>query len=235
MDGGPVEYIGGTVKSCWSDDDHAGAIYQKRGSLYCENVKFQNNSSAEDGGAVYIDTDSQTLFVKCEFTGNSCGEEGGAIYEYDNYLYLEDCTLTSNASSGQGGAIYIRNSIDLAGTTIIRDNSGSSSFDNLVLESGANLYDQGLLYGSKVYLRSTQNGEVSLMSSSYKMSEYQMKNIFVSDYGKLKLNKQETVSTRLSASAFSPGHIILIIGLLVVLGGISACLVMNRRRKGEQA
>ena len=73
------------------------------------------------------------------------------------------------------------------------------------------------------------------MSSSYKMSEYQMKNVFASDYGKLKLNKQETVSTRLSASAFSPGRIVLIIGVLVVLGGIAACILMNRRRKGEQA
>ncbi len=236
MDGGPVEYTGGTVKSCRSDDDQAGAIYQKRGSLYCENVSFRNNNASEDGGAVYIDTDSQTWFVKCEFTGNRCGGDGGAICEYDNYLYMEDCTLTSNVSSGQGGAVYIPNSIDLAGKTIIRDNSGSGSFDNLVLEDGANLYDQGLLYGSKVHLRSTLNGEVSLSSSSYKMSEYQMKNVFVPDYGSLKLNKQETVSTRLSASAFSPGRIVLIIGgILVVLGGVAAGIVISRRRKGEQA
>ena len=185
-----------------------------------------------------INTDDPTWFVNCEFLRNVADDDGGAIYLDNNHLYLDGCTVTGNASKDKGGGLYLESSgsIDVCGKMTIKDNDGAGSMDNLVMEKGAWLYDQGMAYGSCVHLRSTSDGEVALASEGYQTSEYQMKNFLVSDAGKLKLVDEKIVSTKLQASAMSRGKLALIIGsILIVLGGLYVYMVSDKKRKGERS
>ena len=238
QDSGNVSWIGGSAVGCSAPSDDGGAIWQNNGELYCENIKFIDNKCEDLGGAVMINTDDPTWFVNCEFLRNVADDDGGAIYLDNNHLYMDGCTVTGNASKDKGGGLYLESSgsIDVCGKMTIKDNDGAGSMDNLVMEKGAWLYDQGMAYGSCVHLRSTSDGEVALASEGYQTSEYQMKNFLVSDAGKLKLVDEKIVSTKLQASAMSRGKLALIIGsILIVLGGLYVYMVSDKKRKGERS
>ena len=125
----------------------------------------------------------------------------------------------------------------MGGVMVIKDNDGTGSYDNLVLEKGATFYDLGLEAGSEVHLRSTSSGEVRLANKNHDISNYQVKNFLVSDAGKgLVLKDVKTVDTSLMASAMSPGKIALIIGgILVLIGGVSMFLAGDTKKKGGRA
>ena len=152
---------------------------------------------------------------------------------------MDGCTVAGNASKDKGGGLYLENSgsIDLRGRTVIKDNDGTGTMDNLVMEKGAWVHDMGLEAGSMVRLRSTHDGEVPLAVDGGQISEYQMKNFFASDSGGgLKLTDQKTVSTKLQASAMSSGRIALIIGgVLIILGGVVVFMAAARKRKGGRS
>ena len=231
---------GGKISGCCAIDDDGGAIYQNDGILRCENVTFDSNLAEDKGGAFHKNTDDQVWFLGCTFIGNQAsGDDGGAIYLDNNYLYLRDCTLRANAAKDKGGAIYLHDSgsVDMGGVMVIKDNDGTGSYDNLVLEKGATFYDLGLESGSEVHLRSTSSGEVRLANKNHDISNYQVKNFLVSDAGKgLVLKDVKTVDTSLMASAMSPGKIALIIGgILVLIGGVIMFLAGDTKKKGGRA
>ena len=239
QDNGKVRWVGGTAAGCSADSDDGGAIWQNNGELYCEDIKFTDNSCEDLGGAVMINTDDPTYFVHCDFLRNYAGDDGGAIYLDDNNLYMDGCSVIANVSKDKGGGLYLESSgsIDVAGKMTIKDNDGAESMDNLVIEKGAWVYNMGLENGSKIRLRSTKDGEIPLAAEGNQMSEYQMKNCFISDSsGGLKLTDEKTLSTKLSASAFSPGIIAAIIGgVLIILAGAYVYLISDKNRKGERS
>ena len=239
QDNGKVTWLGGSASSCSAPSDDGGAIWQNNGELYCEDVSFTGNSCENLGGAVLINTDDPTYFVNCEFRGNTSDEHGGAIYLDDNHLYMENCTVIANACKEKGGAIYLNDtgSIDMCGKMVIKDNDGTGTMDNLVMERGAWIYDQGLDAGSEVHLRSEKDGEQALAAEGDKTSEYQLRNYLVADApGGLKLTDEKSVSSRLSASALSGGKIALIVGgVLIVMAGAYVFIMADRKRKGGRA
>ncbi len=254
QDGGEIVFKGGKVRSCQSRSDHGGGIYQNQGTLYCENVIFENNTADSCGGGLYIKTDDQTWLIGCEFHGNRAEDDGGAIYLDDNYLYLEDCTLTGNSCRDKGGAVFAEansdtnisissglkvkftGGVDVYGKIIIRDNNGSGSYDNLVMERQAYIYNQGLAEGSDIHVRSTETGDILLgcPEEAYKISQTQMQ-YFTADNGKIVLRETEEKATPLLASAFSEGRIVLYIGTAVLALFTIWVLVQTIRKKGERS
>ena len=229
-----------TISGCRAMNDDGGGIYQNSGTLRCENVKFDSNYADDKGGAVHKNTNDQVWFLDCVFTGNKAeGDDGGAVYLDNNYLYMRSCTLKANTAKDKGGAIYLNDSgsIDMGGVMVVKDNNGSGSYDNLVLEKGATFYDLGLESGSEVHLRSTSGGEVRLANKNYDISDYQVKNFLISDAGNgLMLKNVKTVNTSLMASAMSPGRIAMMIGcILAAVGGAIMLITGYRKQKGGRA
>ena len=236
---GKVTWTGGSASGCSADSDDGGAIWQNNGELYCEDVKFTDNSCENLGGAVMINTDDMTWFIGCEFLRNTAGDDGGAIYLDDNHLYMEDCQMIANACKGKGGAAYLNSSgsIDMCGRMVIKNNDGMDTMDNLVMEKGAWVYDQGLTDGSEVHLRCEKTGEQPLAVEGDLTSEYQLKNYLVADTpGGLKLTDEKTLSSKLLASAFSPGKIALIIGGVIIIAAAAYFyMIADRKRKGGRS
>ncbi len=233
QDRGKTEWIGGTIKNCSTDDDDGGAFYQDDGEVYFENVRFEANTSSDNGGAFYCNTDDKTWFINCTFIKNRAGDNGGALYFDNNYLYMQDCSVTANSSGAKGGGLYIDSagSIDVEGVMVIKNNDGSGSMDNLVLENGAYLYDHGLDPGSDIHLRSTDDGNVRIGNNN--TSEYQLNNYFTADYGRLTLTDTQDVDTQLRASVFSEGKTVVIIGsVLLILISVGTLYYVKKRKKG---
>ncbi|MDR2077473.1 MAG: hypothetical protein LBP39_00735, partial [Rickettsiales bacterium] len=123
-----------------STDGDGGAIYVLRSDLiFGEEVKFENNTSWNSGGAIYSDGygDSNTLTFsrKTTFVGNkSTDSEGGAIYAEDSNLTFDrEVKFENNSSNYDGGAIYSKgnalkkNSLTFNGRTIFTDNKSTDS------------------------------------------------------------------------------------------------------------
>ena len=234
IDEGALEYIGGFVRNC-SAPDNGGGIYQEDGTVLCSNVSFDGNYSSESGGAAYINTDDSTWFVGCSFRQNTSDEHGGAIWLDENNLYLEDCTVTNNASKGKAGGIYLTDngSIDLCGGIVIKDNDGSGTKDNLVVEQGAWIYDQGLNGGSEIWV-CLNSGTGSLTHKDYPISRYNMQ-YFKSDSGTLYAETKKQVSTRLQASVFTEGSFARYAGAAVIAAiGVFTLIYYRKKRKGEE-
>ena len=113
-----------------------GGLLLLAGSPTVRQCSFVNNRASSDGGAAYHHTDSEPLYLNCEFRSNSAGY-GGAIYNryshpsfinclfYDNQanqsyslggamansyspVTLINCTLAGNFATFSNGAIYSR-------------------------------------------------------------------------------------------------------------------------------
>ncbi|RKY12649.1 MAG: hypothetical protein DRP82_06490, partial [Planctomycetota bacterium] len=60
----------------------------------------------DDGGAIYIESNSNPTIINCTFTGNSANSYGGAIYCYSSSPTLTNCIFSDNNANWYGGAIY---------------------------------------------------------------------------------------------------------------------------------
>ena len=147
---------------------------------------------------------------------------------------MQDCSVTANSSGDEGGGLYIDSagSIDVAGVTVIKNNDGTGSFDNLVLEDGAYIFDHGLEPDSEIHLRSESGGNVRLgnnLTSIYQLEEY-----FIADYGRLELTDTEDQDTQLRASVFSDGKAVFIIGTIMIILITAGTLFYFKKRKGGE-
>ena len=97
-----------------------GAVYFKGGELEVSNCVFINNKAfTQPGGAIYVDSATDTKIVNSTFEDNVAtstsavykiarGGFGGAIFiKGQKTTEITDCTFTKNKASYDGGAVYI--------------------------------------------------------------------------------------------------------------------------------
>ncbi|MFN8248828.1 MAG: choice-of-anchor Q domain-containing protein [Ferruginibacter sp.] len=78
-------------------------------SVY-SNCTFTQNSSAGDGGGLYIST-SSCLYQNCSFTSNDATDDGGGIYSSGTGSpAFSNTIITSNSATGEGGGVYLTGS-----------------------------------------------------------------------------------------------------------------------------
>ena len=219
-----------TIRFCRAYDH--GGFYQNNGKVYIEKVDFEGNHSEKNGGAFYSGTEDGLWLIGSNMTGNKAGALGGALYIDEKNVYMENCSVISNSAVKKGGGIYTDDDVEIGvgGKTVVRSNDGEGSMDNLVLEKGALIYDYGLDPGSEIHLRSDSDGNVKLGGNL--MSEYQMKQYFRADYGKLELTDTQTVNTDLKASVFSGGFAALIIGDVIIIAALAVGIIYKKRQEG---
>lgn len=141
-------------------DNQAGGMFNKTSSPTVEYVRFMGNT-ADDGGAVYNDTDSDATFTDVTFSGNSA-PDGGAVYNWSskptftNAIFSNNTSNARDDSTGDGGALYsfgselafnnvkfINNTATNAGGAIFNDSSSfvisDSSFSGNQADFGGGL------------------------------------------------------------------------------------------------
>ncbi len=102
-----------------AERSHGGAIYfvSSDGSHTFDilNSTFNNNTSAEDGGALKI-AGGIVDITKSSFIGNQ-GDEGGAIESNSATLTIENSTFSSNSAREGGGLSSFNSDVTLTHTT----------------------------------------------------------------------------------------------------------------------
>lgn len=74
------------------------------------NCTITQNTSAVDGGGMYIST-SSCIYQDCSFTSNDATDDGGGIYiSGTGSPAFNNATITSNSATGEGGGIYLTGS-----------------------------------------------------------------------------------------------------------------------------
>ena len=110
------------------DSSYGGAIYAKNASLSCKGCTFSENSSVNNGGAVWMEAMSKADFIDCDFTSNVCTANlaGAICLSKANPLNITGGTFRGN-SAPNGGCFYnnAASTINITGTKFI-DNKATA-------------------------------------------------------------------------------------------------------------
>ncbi|MBQ9026905.1 MAG: hypothetical protein IJ104_11175, partial [Methanobrevibacter sp.] len=87
--------------------EFGGAIYSYK-ELVILNTKFTNNHAIYDGGAIFAEKNTTTIY-NCEFTANSANAGGAINSIYDSVLNVADSKFTDNEANLYGAAIFAVN------------------------------------------------------------------------------------------------------------------------------
>ena len=116
----------------------AGGIYNA-GTLALVDAEISGNSAGDGGGIYNVASANITISGTTSLTGSTTSEHGGGgITNYGTVASSGSLTITGNTAKGDGGGIWVgpAASISMAGTVIIRDNTGEDVDNNLFLSSG---------------------------------------------------------------------------------------------------
>ena len=97
-----------------------GAVPRSRLTFTCSSGKHTVINKKEDvsdtltkvlhaGGAIFVDSGSQSNITGSVFTLNSAGQSGGAVSQADSTSVIVTSQFISNSGSTQGGAVFQNN------------------------------------------------------------------------------------------------------------------------------
>jgi predicted outer membrane repeat protein len=88
-----------------------GALYVTQCvNMMLTSCKFMNNTAADDGGGMFVNSDSSNMtFNSCTFSGNTAIDYGGGLHvNTDNdHITLISCTFSGNTASDSGGGLFV--------------------------------------------------------------------------------------------------------------------------------
>ncbi len=156
-DGATLNFNGGTILNCVSNDDGGGiSAIGSKAKLNVNGGSFYGNRTYDAsgeccGGAIY--SDEAVLTVKnAVFEGNYAEDNGGAVYCDDGKLTITDSSFYSNSSAEEGGAIFTDGSVKTEinnclfyQNSSLEDDGGAVYCDS---DSGTYLYNCRMLYNS---------------------------------------------------------------------------------------
>jgi hypothetical protein len=130
--GGAIYINSGTsasIQSCnfsGNGAGYGGAVSDYNAPLTILNSAFTNNSAANQGGALYLQSNGVNANITAStFSGNTAGDAGGAIYRYygtvGQVTKLTNTTISSNTANNWGGGMALYNysgGLDLNNVTI---------------------------------------------------------------------------------------------------------------------
>lgn len=85
-----------------SSDEEGGAVYTNRGLINCI---FKNNRAGSEGGALYVSGNKEYI-RKSLFENNFANTNGGGAAVSQDYTVFEECKFNNNSANNCGGALY---------------------------------------------------------------------------------------------------------------------------------
>jgi parallel beta-helix repeat protein len=104
-----VSHCSPTIRNCYFSGNIAynqgGAIYISTNSdPFIEDCIFEDSGAGYEGGAIYMVAIAPTI-RRCDFVRNE-GRRGGAIYIGEAAPHILDCTFAGNHTFGAGGTLF---------------------------------------------------------------------------------------------------------------------------------
>ena len=161
-----------TLKNCTIENCKAGAI-SVHGNILLDSTTIKDctteNASVKNGGAIYVDADSDvtmsgdSVIQNCSSEGN-----GGAIYvRWCGSVTMNDnATIKECTSSDQGGAIYLGGAYSNSNGQCDLTMNGNSKIELCTATNqGGGVYQYGS-FSNKGYTRLYENAQISQCSGS---------------------------------------------------------------------
>lgn len=123
-----------------ADKGKGGAIYTDTFAKDVKNANFSSNTAgkgaltSDDGGAIYINSETDVTFSYCVFRDNSCTDEGGAIYldSTDSKLTLINNVFENNKAGDEGQTVFNKGTYGLISDNYWGGNNPSSQNNQLI-------------------------------------------------------------------------------------------------------
>lgn len=131
--------LNGVVVTHGSGAGDGGAVWLLGLDLTLANCVFGGNYADDDGGGVYITTDSTVTVKRCVFRNNIANHNAAGIaVRYGAQVVVQDSLFYSNAANGEGGAGWVdgtsttTSSLTLINCTIVSNTgtNGGGAFRN---------------------------------------------------------------------------------------------------------
>ncbi len=244
----PMTLNNADISYCKSSQ-YGGGIYlltsgKGESEININKSDIHNCTADKHGGGLYIYDEGfdsaktkKTIITDTDIRGN-LSDLGGGIYAESHFVYLIHSRIKNNqAKSKNGGGVYVDSmrDIEIAGVTVIRDNTANGDTNNLCLQNGsfssAKMYSGGLEDGAYIGISTTSNGSatVSKNISQYQVSKYLHTDDYVRSFS---VTNTKEVSTPLVASMLPENFsLIIIIGGVVVIAALIVFLIFRKRRK----
>ena len=207
-----------------------------------ESLFSLNSSTGDHGGAVYCDSGSGTYLKNCRMYYNSSAKNGGALYINADKVFVMGGEYCCNTAEQNGGGIYVdsMNDINASGKLIVKDNSVKGKANDLCLQDGsastAYLYCGGFYEGSSIWLCSNDTDSQLAIK---KIDKFQYNNYIHFDEGfsedKVTSSTLSSDNIRAIASAFGSGNVIYVCacGAAIIAFTIFVARI-GKKRKGAE-
>jgi predicted outer membrane repeat protein len=149
-------------------------------SLVLTGCLFDGNSSATDGGALYLYKTATATITACTFRANTAAGDGGAIRNYQASPTIVSCLFAGNTATGNGGAVQnlSGSAPSLLNCTLVANTAGKGGA--VAALGGGNpsvsnsiLWDNTATQGASVYLGTWQWGNPQTATATVKFSDVQ--------------------------------------------------------------
>ncbi len=167
---GNVSITSTTMSSCRSTSSSygGGAIFFRSvsGAITLQSSTFYNNSSAADGGAIYM-YDQRFTMDNCTVSSNTASSDGGGMYlDGDNTLsasLITNSTFDRNVASAIGGAMeFYYGVVKITNTTIFNNRAGTvgggfyAGYGTITLTNNTVVMDSATSINSSIYVEAGQ-------------------------------------------------------------------------------
>ena len=140
-----------TLSNCWFSHNEAtnsvgGGVYavDDGGRIELFTCRFANNSSALNGGGIYIDNRGM-LMDNCQFISNTCSGSGGGVFLYKSPdgAVINRCAFEGNQVTSGGSGLFVGNGAQdvFVSNCVFRGNVSSYSAD--AVGAGVALHGSG--------------------------------------------------------------------------------------------
>ena len=137
----------GSITGCQAENGNGGAIYAE-GTVNMSGGVVKDNSSAANGGGLYLSNDASFTMTGGSLTGNGAANGGGIYSEGGVVLSNDKAVVSGNTASVNGGGVYVSESGSLSLTA---GSIGASDSPNTAASgSGVYLAGKATLTGGKI-------------------------------------------------------------------------------------
>ena len=154
ISGGTITLTNVSIHDNWGSG--GGALNNKTGTATLTGCTIQANSSANEGGALFVGSGSSgTTLDTCTLDNNHAGGDGGAICAYGPAA-LTNCTLTSNKTDHAGGALLVHSGTSTVTNTTMEKNEAATLGGGAYVNDGSTL---SLVGGTITNNTATEGGD----------------------------------------------------------------------------
>jgi len=150
---------------------YGGGVWLRGQDLTVANCVFENNYANDDGGGVYITTNSSVTVSRCIFRNNTVNHNGaGLAIRNGAQVVVQDSLFVSNSANGQGGAVWVNgfgaaSILALINCTIV-SNSASNGGGALRNDGGTLTVVSSILWNNGLNEISLNGGNTSVTYSN---------------------------------------------------------------------